>query len=1186
MIVGDFQSDPDCYNVVADAKAHGFWYDPLVETNSSGEISRPITFSRGGNFKNPTEHFSSIDGILMNDVALAALTDIRVCYEHSKQHAPIKAVFQWPKIFQKGHILVKPAAFDLTGIPRCEGIPVDLDPIANQLWNDKYKYHFDDANDESAWKIVNQLAVETLQKGGAKFGRGPKTRGAKPQFRQTVVFPGQEKAGNATSKLSSYLSKTFQLVTELRHRLSRPAVKTADFCNTLNLQRKIESHLSNIDSCKWWKPEFHLHDDALRCVLNCLHESIVKVRDKEKRKRIADWKRKMIEGTRSKKIDKLVFTWIKSKAQCTTPNLIRDPEGNIIVDPEIAICEINNQWDQVFAANVLHPDPVDVLKYAWPHIQNSRVLAEVPPVTGLDLKNQANRRKIDAAPGLDGWRAAEMKLVPTTVFDVAARYFSQVEAGCRQLPECLVLAKQIILDKKGDSPLQKRLISLLPIFLLCYTSLRYRQLQVWQQSCMPMQLFGGIKNRQMSQLQTKLRLSLDDAKLTGNHIVGIKLDKAKCFDRLVPTIASALMIAFGVPTTVVMVFSQIYAKLHRLLAYKGWISTTPTTCANGVVQGDSLSLIAINVHMALWIKLIERLPGMFSAVYVDDSYLWTRLDNCRFLREALEITQNWDTFTGQLVNFTKSSTWASNTAGRKTLAEMFPDMIHEKIVDVLGARIQTCNQKATAWDSNKTLKILRDLKSIKALPCPVAIKEHLIGVKIAPQLTFVPHLSTVPKKDLKSVQDQLVSIIWKNRPMWRCRWLIIAMLANPHRSEPFLARAFNCIVETVVFLESCKPEDRRMWQAQCEHTTVFPNSLLENFRQACSLLEIRHPQAFHLIFFDAEPVCLLDFGKRELSALLKLVVRHQAYAFATKIKRKDVKPCQGMLNFPLTMKNPKTFGKTIVHGISLKSFWDSQVVGCTLTNDRKAKAGLCQSNLCRFCLDAPESLEHIIDECPNPPHADIKPECPTQCGPNFKLLGIVECSALQASIHLKISSTAEVPVVIWTLNCPQQRQQLWTDDSCNNTDLFWETSGGFAVVNELGHLLYSGPVHHICLSSYTCELWAIIWAFCSAEHPIECRSDSKTVVDQIHYLIQNRDISSTWMHYEWWCFLKTIYLQRCEIHPSPLIVTWIPAHVLEELPCELISNRLATLHNTTWADIFGNRQADKFAKIACRRSEK
>ena len=150
--------------------------------------------------------------------------------------------------------------------------------------------------------------------------------------------------------------------------------------------------------------------------------------------------------------------------------------------------------------------------------------------------------------------------------------------------------------------------------------------------------------------------------------------------------------------------------------------------------------------------------------------------------------------------------------------------------------------------------------------------------------------------------------------------------------------------------------------------------------------------------------------------------------------------------------------------------------------------------------------------------------------------------------------------------------------------MFWETRGAFAIVDELGGLVHSGAVSHLALSSYTCELWALISAFCDSDAPLICKSDSKTVVDQVLTLIRTHEVSSSWMHFEWWCFLKTVYLQRYEQHSCPLWVQWIPAHVLEHLPCELISQELALQHNTTWTDIFCNRRADKFAKIARKKN--
>ena len=62
---------------------------------------------------------------------------------------------------------------------------------------------------------------------------------------------------------------------------------------------------------------------------------------------------------------------------------------------------------------------------------------------------------------------------------------------------------------------------------------------------------------------TQLRSDLDVAKHEDEVLVGLKLDKSKCFDRLIPAMAGVLMLAFGLPRGVVHFFLQIYANLRR-----------------------------------------------------------------------------------------------------------------------------------------------------------------------------------------------------------------------------------------------------------------------------------------------------------------------------------------------------------------------------------------------------------------------------------------------------------------------------------------------------------------------------------------------------------------------------------------------------------------------------------------------
>lgn len=292
-----------------------------------------------------------------------------------------------------------------------------------------------------------------------------------------------------------------------------------------------------------------MNDQALLAMHKSLQSQIADLRSKEKYERIRRWKLRMEAGTTSKNIDKSVYHWIKHKQEVVTPNHIRDSEGNILFDPVEAIHEINCCWDSIFSVNVLHEDPFKILSFIMPYLQRYYNPVTLPPLTGKALKSQILKRKNGAAPGLDGWRTLECKVLPQKFYDSVARFFEDIENNRRSFPRNLAAAKQVILPKphSDDTPLQKRLITILPIFLLAYTGLRYNQLQAWQLQTLPKQLYGGIKTRRLTDIENTIQLDIDDAKTKGLSLVGMKLDKSKCFDRLLADVTAAIFLAFGLP---------------------------------------------------------------------------------------------------------------------------------------------------------------------------------------------------------------------------------------------------------------------------------------------------------------------------------------------------------------------------------------------------------------------------------------------------------------------------------------------------------------------------------------------------------------------------------------------------------------------------------------------------------------
>ena len=888
-------------------------------------------------------------------------------------------------------------------------------------------------------------------------------------FKEKVICPGQTSDGNVATKTSAWLSKTHALIAELRIRMQRPANKTSDLMVTYRLQQKVEFRLKQISWCSNWDSSLHLTDDALAFVQKTLQQNICSLREKEKYQRITAWRDKMKKGTINKNVHKNVFRWVKQKQSCQTSNLIKDPDGNLLTCPNEAIQMINLQWDEVYSANLLHEDPQKILSFVWPYICEHRVPATVPDLDGPSLKKQILRRRIDASPGLDGWRTLEAQILPDIFYTAIAEFFIKVEKGLRKLPLSLVTARQVLLDKATaqDCPLQKRIITVLPVFLLAYSGLRFRQLQSWQSQNLPIQLFGGIKSRFMTSVAANLRIDVDDAKSTQSHILGIKLDKSQCFDRLVASITVALFTAFGIPQVISNFFMQIYSGLRRYLTYKNWACRQSTSAANGLAQGDSFSLLAINLHMAMWTIFVKRFP-IDCAVFIDDAYIWAKVDRIYWLQLAIDATQSWDLLTGQCLNDRKSQMWSTSAEGRKKLKNAFPEMELVHVIDILGSKVQTTDSRSFKWDPKKTYKVKQDIKNIGALPCKKDIVAHLIGMKVIPQISFTPHINEIPKAALHALQDTIAATLWRNRPMWRSKMLVIGLFSAPHRCDPFVARAYATILEVFSLIKSAPGSLRQKWLLLEQKPSIPPNTLFANFLQACKCLDLQYHQEFLISIWGCQPVSFLEFSRKDLKATLQILCRHQCYAAATRSARKDITQSVGVLDFSTTNSFRNEINQELVNSLSLGCHFDNVLVGCTFTRDRMCAIGQIPTNLCRFCNETKETMTHLTGECQLIPENIPRPQCPDAFGPNFANFGIVEAPLSHVRKRLSISNVAHLPCPAWDFAVSDVPfSHVWTDGSVQDGHSFLHARASLAVVNKQGLCIAKGEVSHWTISSYT-----------------------------------------------------------------------------------------------------------------------
>ena len=397
-----------------------------------------------------------------------------------------------------------------------------VNTLCEQLWG-AYSSEFDRA--ESA---NNEFAVRLLLLTGASWEKGPRTRGQLPKFRKVKMSDPQEGAGNMASPHLLLLQACLRSLRQLSWRFGRDTtgITGNGDCRTWNTQRRLLRRLKEAHLIPFSVQQILAHDQQhlTELTLNAINVEL-------KLAAIRKWREAMKLATTSMAIGKVVYQYLKKKGRVTPPNLVEDDAGNIVFDPQSAMNITVDKWDAVFAANAGHEHEMQNLKQVWPYIHDKGKPVILPPITQTQLWEQAQRRRPDAAAGLDGWLTREVQALPPAAFRPVAALLNAIEAGEDEFPTILTQVRMIILNKDGnDAPLSKRLISLQSIFTLLYTGLRFMQLQQWQQEIMPPQVKGGVKGRQMSEVHMTIQLEIDHAHSFHGHFAALKLDKSKCFE--------------------------------------------------------------------------------------------------------------------------------------------------------------------------------------------------------------------------------------------------------------------------------------------------------------------------------------------------------------------------------------------------------------------------------------------------------------------------------------------------------------------------------------------------------------------------------------------------------------------------------------------------------------------------------
>lgn len=578
--------------------------------------------------------------------------------------------------------------------------------------------------------------------------------------------------------------------------------------------------------------------------------------------------------------------------------------------------------------------------------------------------------------------------------------------------------------------------------------------------------------------------------------------------------------------------------------------------------------------MHVWACFIDHIPHVVSRVFIDDAYLWVQITHISCLRTAVQTTEVWGTLFGQKLNPAKSVLWATSAMARKEAKLLFPELPLQLAFDVLGAKMYTSDRDAFLFDMTKCAKIVADIRNIANLPVPRTLKEQLVGAKVIPQLSFASHISKIPKRILDKLQGELAQLLWANRPHWRSKMLVFAFLSKPHRVEPICARAYCCILDFWRFIHA-HPDRFDQCRALACNPTIPKHSLIVQVRHALALFRLGLNENLDLTFASVL-IPILHVGVKDIKCLLANLAVQYCYEKAALQSRKDLCKPTGLVDLSFYKSFFLMYTKPFNACFDLTPHFESQTVGCTITNDRRCAAGYCESSACRLCSAPGECLRHLLCDCTGtlpfaqPPSHEF--------GPNFQLLGIFEHPLGIAAHRLCYSHTDHH--VQSSFDPLLQVENFWTDGSVLFGHSFWLMSAGFSIVREDGSCRLSGPVHFLNISSYAAELYAILQTIELSTSCICIATDCQTIVRQFNWLLEHQCISTKWSHQFWWRRILKCIVSRQEFTSSPVSLRWIPSHVGDHLSENEITDDFAFSHGTTRKDILLNRAADKFAKEA------
>ena len=557
--------------------------------------------------------------------------------------------------------------------------------------------------------------------------------------------------------------------------------------------------------------------------------------------------------------------------------------------------------------------------------------------------------------GLDCWPVGVLRNMTAEIASVLIRIFQRIERVGRW-PTQLSEGRVQLLPKPGQPPTPAGLrpITIVSTWVRLWSRYRLKMLDPSVLMKLHPSLRGGIPGRDATQQIGEILNRIEEVWAGaegGGHAYLLTIDASKCFDRIERCSALGAASALGIPKTLLRALGMFWRQLERRFSVGGFLSSSVVTAANGLPQGDPLSVLLTNCVVEGWVRMLSPLDARLCA-YIDDRTVLTTSE--AQMREAWSLTHRWEKQEHWQMNVGKSAIGHVGKGAGPILEHGGQVLPEVEVMKLLGVEVLLDSRRGGGLQTKRTEKAYNSCERVRILSLGFRAARALLQIAVLPQWRYAMHAKPVPKAQVAKM-TQGIKMGLNLSGKLHCWWVVGGVLNLPHKLDPW---TYSVHTHVRCYLKGLRAsEEVRNWlvASQRREPTRRPRGPTQCFLAYARECGIQI-EGLSLVYGDSE--CHLVESK--MSKILQMWVRafrDRCIRGAVQARRayEGLRETNISVSVQRVLRKISPYRKEIV-GLMSDAIW---------TRHRKKVAGLLEDEICVFCDGGqPETVQHILYECP------------------------------------------------------------------------------------------------------------------------------------------------------------------------------------------------------------------------------